>query len=144
MNGKEEKLLVKNISIDKQLNKNVFINHFKDDLMPYDNNDEVFIFSKKHSIYDMEFWIIVGFEKNNIQYIELENADKDLTNSYANWSNYKVKLKKEKHDQWLMQLLGDPDIINDNEIIYNLPWGMVTSYVDPRSGSVCIAIRYSY
>ena len=41
----------------------------------------------------MEFWIIVGFEK-------------------------------------------------DNEVIYNLQRGRVTSYVDPRSGNVCIAIRY--
>lgn len=144
LNRKEEKILVNNISIDKQLNKTAFINYFKDDLMPYGNNDEVFIFSKKYSIYNMEFWIVLGFEKDNIQYLELENADKDLSNSYSNWSNYKVKLKKESHDEWLKKLLGAPDVIKDNEVVYNLQWGMVTSYVDPRSGNVSISIRYRY
>jgi hypothetical protein len=107
-------------------------------------NEEIFIFSKKYSIYDVEFWIVVGFEKDNIQYVELENADKDLSNSYSNWSNYKVKLKKDSHDKWLKKLLDVPDIIKDNEVIYNLQWGMVTSYIDPRSGNVCISIRYRY
>ncbi|MDD9149981.1 hypothetical protein OYT88_15625 [Sporolactobacillus sp. CQH2019] len=144
MNRIEEKLPVNNISIDKQLDKNSFINYFKDDLMPYNSNEDLFIFSKKYSIYDIEFWIIVGFKKENIQYVELENADENLSNSYANWSNYKVKLKKDSHDNWLKKLLGFPDIIRDNEVIYNLQWGKVTSYVDPKSGNVCISIRYRY
>ena len=115
MNRNEEKLYVNNVIIDKQINKNSFINQFKDYLMPYDDNDDVFIFNDKNDIYDMEFWIVVGFTKEYVKYIELENADKKFSNSYFNWSTYKVKLKKESHDNWLKKLLQEPDIIKDNE-----------------------------
>lgn len=144
MDRKKEEIIVNNIVIDKKLNKNKFINYFAHDLMPYDSNDEIFVFSKSYKIYDMGFWVIVGFDKDNIVYIELENSDESLSNSYSSWSNNKVKLKRQSHNEWLKKRLGAPDIIKDNDTIYKLQWGTVTSYVDPRSGNVSISIRYSY
>lgn len=142
VNRNEENLIINNITVNRQLDKKSFISYFNNDLMPYSDGDQVVVFNKSYRIEDMDFWIIVGFENDNIVSIELENSDKNLRNSYSNWSNNRVKLKKESHDVWLKKLLGDPDIVKDNEIIYNLQWGTITSYVDPRSGSVCISLRY--
>lgn len=91
--------------------------------MPYSDNDNVLVFSKSCRIYDLDFWGVVGFDNDNIVYIELENLDKKLRNSYSNWSNDRVRLKKQSHDKWLKKLLGTPDNVKDNEVIYNLEWG---------------------
>lgn len=142
MNRNQEDLMINNIVVNRQLNKNSFISFFNTELMPYSDNEDVLVFSKSYRIDDLDFWIVVGFNNDNIVYIELENSDERLRNSYSNWSNNRVSLKKQSHDKWLDKLLGTPDNVKDNEIIYNLEWGTITSYVDPRSGNVCIAIRY--
>ena len=142
MNKSQGDLRINNIIVNEQINKNTFISYFKSYLMPYSENDNVLVFSKSYNIDDMDFWIVVGFDNGNIAYVELENSDEKLKNSYSNWCNNKVNLKKKSHDQWLKKILGTPDEVKDNEIIYNLNWGIVTSYIEPRSGSVCITIRY--
>lgn len=142
MNRNEENLTINNVNVNRKLKKSSFISFFKNDLMPYSDNDNVLVFSNNYRIDGLDFWIVVGFEGDNILYIELENSDAKLKNSYSNWSNNRVKLKKESHDKWLEKLLGSPDEVKDNQVIYNLKWGTITSYVDPRSGNVCISIRY--
>lgn len=90
MNRNQENLTINNIVVNRQLNKNSFISFFNAELMPYSDNDDVLVFSKSYRIDDLDFWIVVGFNNDNIVYIELENSDEKLRNSYSNWSNNRV------------------------------------------------------
>jgi len=139
-----EDIGLNDIQINRQLNRNFFLQYFNNKLMPYNQDTEIFTFKIVKSIENMNFWIVIGFSGNRITYIELENADENLTNDYTNWSNYKVQKKKESHDKWVKKLLGEPDETSNGNLRYDFNWGIVSSYLDPRSGTAAISIRYKY
>lgn len=72
----------------------------------------------------------------------MKKADPKLKNSYDNWSDDKVELKRKSHDEWLINQLGKPHERKLSGIKYNYTWGEVLSYYDPRGGDIGIAINY--
>lgn len=136
-------LIINNKEIYHGMNSGSFMNIFSSEVNTYANGDiERYNFKNPHIINELSFWIRTVFKKSYISSIELKNADPKLKNSYENWSEDKVEIKRKSHDEWLINQLGHPTEINQANIEYNYSWGEVLSYYDPRSGDIGIIINY--
>ncbi|WKB35762.1 hypothetical protein QS257_20720 [Terrilactibacillus sp. S3-3] len=139
----EGKIIIRNKEIYHKMNSESFINIFSSEVNNYVNGDiERLILKNPQTIDGLLFWIRIVFKKNLILSIELKNADPFLKNSYDNWSDDKVELKRKSHDEWLIKQLGQPHEKELSCIKYNFLWGEVLSYYDPRSGDTGIVINY--
>lgn len=136
------KLDIHGIILDNNIKKMEFVNKFEIYLLSNNINSKMFVFKNPVLIDNLNFWIVVHFKNDSVSIIELENADESLKNSYGNWSNYRVEKKKESHDLWLAKNFGQPSDKKGKSIIYYLPFGQITSYIDEKSGEVGIAIEY--
>ncbi|WP_226668915.1 hypothetical protein [Metabacillus litoralis] len=142
MDGKSGEILILNTIINKTLDKNVFIKNLGVFLEDIKEEQDVFEFKDAVEIESMRFWTWIIFNHNHVASIMLENADKDLLNSYTNWSNHNVKKKRQLHDEWLIGNLGSDYEKTPTSIIFKRNWGEVTSYTDMKSGEVRISVVY--
>lgn len=139
----EGKIIINNKEICYRMDSRIFINIFSSEINSYANGDiERYNFKNPQIIDGLSLWIKVVFKKKIISSIELKNADPKLKNSYDNWSDNKVELKRKSHDEWLINQLGQPHERKLPCIQYNYIWGEVLSYYDPRGGDIGIAINY--
>lgn len=140
----EGKIVINNKEICYRMDSENFINMFSCKINSYSNGDiERYNYKNPQIIDEVSFWIRIVFKNKIISSIELRNADPKLKNSYENWSNDKVELKRKSHDEWLINQLGQPDERKLPCIKYNYVWGEVLSCYDPRGGDIWIAINYN-
>jgi len=90
----------------------------------------------------LDFWVTIRFFNSYIRSIELKNADPALKNSYDNWSDDRMKRKRDSHDHWLVSQLGIPHEKSLQGIEYHFNWGDIISYYGPSSGDTGISIDY--
>lgn len=120
-----------------------FFNIFLHEVNNYANGDiERYNFKDPQLINRISLWIKIVFKNKIISSIEMKNADPTLRNSYNNWSDDKVELKRKSHDELLITILGEPNERKLSCIKYNYSWGEILSYYDPRSGDTGISINY--
>lgn len=133
-------LEINNIIIDKNTTKKKFKSQFINDIKSYIN--DVYNFKQPVNIKSLDLWVEVLFDGENIKRVEMKNADPKLRNSYDNWSNNKVELKRKSHDEWLIRQLGEPHERKLPAIKYKYSWGEILSYYDPRSGDTGVVVNY--
>ena len=139
----EGKIIINNKEIYYGMNSGSFTKLFSSEINSYSNGDiERYNFKNPQTIDGLLLWIRIVFKKNIISSIELKNADPKLKNSYDNWSDDKVELKRKSHDEWLINQLGQPHERKLSSIKYNYTWGEALSYYDPKGGDIGIAINY--
>jgi len=143
MGLKDGKLIINNNEIYNGMNSGDFINIFSSEVNSYANGEiERYNFKQPQIIDGLALWIRMVFKKKYISSIELKNADPKLKNSYENWSDDNVELKRKSHDEWLINQLGQPADRKPTGIEYNYTWGNVLSYYDPRGGDTGIKLHY--
>lgn len=133
---------INNEEINNSINKEAFINAFKNELISPNLNSNMFVFRNSIKINDIEFWMIVHFYNNKVRSVELENSAKDLDNSYNDWSNYRAAKKKESHDHWMIKVFQISNRNKTNDLEFNSKWGSVISWEDRKSGQIEILINY--
>ncbi|BCN32396.1 hypothetical protein [Anaeromicropila herbilytica] len=140
----EGKIIINNKEIFYKMDSESFINLFSDEINSYVNGDiERYNFRNPQIIDGVLLWIKIIFRKKIISSIELKNADSKLKNSYDNWSNTKMELKRKSHDEWLINQLGQPHESKLSCIKYNYTWGEALSYSDLKGGDIAIAINFN-
>ena len=140
----EGEIIICNKEIFHGMSNETFIKLFLSEVNSYVNGDiERYNFKNPKIIDRIPFWLKVVFIKKDISSVELKNADPKLKNSYDNWSNEKVELKRKSHDEWLINQLGEPTERNLPSIKYLYTWGEILSYFDPKSGDTGIIINYN-
>lgn len=90
--------------------------------------------SRRHFILGHEVNVTFNFFKDSLKMFgfALENEHgRDLE-----------QLKK-KHDNFLRNLLGDPQKKNEILVAYEFAWGSITSQIDPRGGSCSIGFNWT-
>lgn len=139
----EGKIIIKNKEINDGMNSSEFISVFSSEVNSYVNGDSKrFNFINPQIINGLSLWVKIVFNKEFLRSIELKNADPTLKNSYENWSDNNVELKRKSHDEWLMNQLGQPSETKPGGINYNYTWGEILSFYDPRGGDTGILINY--
>lgn len=137
------KILIDDKEICYEMDSKSFTDMFSCKINNYTNGDiERYNFINPQIINELSLWVKIVFIKKTISSIELKNADPSLKNSYDNWSDAKVKLKRKIHDEWLIKQLGEPHERKLPCIKYNYSWGEILSYSDPRGGDIGISINY--
>ena len=131
---------INNILIDKNTTKKEFNSQFINDIKSYISDE--YNFKQPINIKSLDLWVEVIFNDEIIKRVEMKNSDPKLKNSYDNWSNYKVELKRKSHDEWLVRQLGEPHERDLPCIKYYYSWGEILSYYDPRSGDTGIVVNY--
>lgn len=145
MNRLESKIKIDDRDIDNTTTKSEFISLFQNELRKYNDKSKIFRFKSPLKIEGFNSWILVAFNNlEKINFIQINDANPELVNSYENWSNYKAKLIKESQDNFMKSILGEPDNIRPGAIEYLFDWANITSYEDPRSGDSAISIRFIY
>jgi len=143
MGLKDGTILVNNNEIFNGMKSDVFKNIFSSEINSYANGEiERFNFKNPQILDGLALWIRIVFKKKTISSIELKNADPKLKNSYENWSDDNVELKRKSHDEWLINQLGQPVERKPAGIEYNYTWGNVISYYDLRGGDTGIKLNY--
>lgn len=143
MGLKDGKLIINNNEIYNGMNSGDFKNIFSSEVNSYANGEiERYNFKQPQIIDGLALWIRMVFKKKYISSIELKNADPKLKNSYENWSDDNVELKRKSYDEWLINQLGQPADRKPAGIEYNYTWGNVLSYYDPRGGDTGIKLHY--
>ena len=143
MRLKDGKVLINNNEIFKGMKSDNFKNIFSSEVNSYANGEmERYNFKNPQIIDGLAFRVGIVFKKNSISSIELKNADPKLKNSYENWSDDNVELKRKSHDEWLINQLGQPDERKPAGIEYHYTWGHVISYYDSRGGDTGIRLNY--
>ncbi|PGT77468.1 hypothetical protein [Bacillus sp. AFS040349] len=139
----EGKIIINSNKLYNGMNSESFIYTFSFDVNSYVNGDiERYNFINPQLIDGLSFWIRIVFKKKCISSIELKNADPKLKNSYDNWEDDKLELKRKSHDEWLINQLGQPTERKRAILKYDFTWGEVLSYYEPRGGDTGIAINY--
>lgn len=139
----EGKIIINNKEIFHGMSSGSFINIFSSEVNSYVNGDiERYNFKNPQIIDGLPLWLRIVFKKKCISSIELKNADPKLKNSYDNWSEDKIELKRKSHDEWLINQLGEPTERKLACIKYDYTWGEILSYFDPKGGDTGIAINY--
>ncbi|MFT5875608.1 MAG: hypothetical protein ACI8WT_004602 [Clostridium sp.] len=142
MNRVDSNIKIDGKEIDNTTTKCEFISLFYNELRKHNDKTKVFRFKNSIEIEGFNSWIIVAFnDLDKLSFIQINDANPELVNSYENWSNYKAKLTKESQDNFIKSILGKPDNIRPGSIEYLLDWATITSYEDPRSGDSAISIR---
>ncbi|MBU3102436.1 MULTISPECIES: hypothetical protein [Clostridium] len=145
MNRLESKIKIDDRDIDNTTTKSEFISLFQNELRKYNDKSKIFRFKSPLKIEGFNSWILVAFNNlEKINFIQINDANPELVNSYENWSNYKAKLIKESQNNFMKSILGEPDNIRPGAIEYLFNWANITSYEDPRSGDSAISIRFIY
>ena len=145
MNRLESRIKIDDRDIDNTTTKSEFISLFQNELRKYNDKSKIFRFKSPLKIEGFNSWIMVVFNNiEKIDFIQINDANPELINSYENWSNYKAKLIKESQDNFIKSILGKPDNIRPGAIEFLLNWANITSYEDPRSGDSAISIRFIY
>lgn len=140
----EGKIIINNKEIYNGMSSVSFKNSFLADVNSYINgNIERDNFKSPQMIEGLLLWVKVIFKNNILSSIELKNSDINLKNSYDNWSDDKVKLKRKSHDEWLINNLGQPHDRMPVALKYIYNWGEIVSYYDPKGGDSGILITYS-
>jgi len=143
MGLKDGTILVNNNEIFNGMKSDIFKNIFSSEINSYANGEiERFNFKNPQILDGLALWIRIVFKKKTISSIELKNADPKLKNSYENWSDDNVELKRKSHDEWLINQLGQPEERKPAGIEYNYTWGNVISYYDSRGGDTGIKLNY--
>lgn len=139
----EGKIIINNKEIYYGMNSGSSIKLFSSEVNSYINGDiERYKFKNPQTIDELLLWIRIVFKKNIISSIELKNANPKLKNSYDNWSESRVELKRKSHDECLINHLGQPHERKLSTLKYNYTWGKALSYYDPRGGDIGILINY--
>ncbi|MHC5215097.1 hypothetical protein ACYSNR_00410 [Enterococcus sp. LJL128] len=141
MNNEDGSILIGDIRIYPFMEEQHFIQLFKE-LLRRDNYSGVKMLNKPVLISGLFFWFTAVFKEDTLKGINLSNADKNLQNSYADWSNERNRLKRLSHDTWLEEQLGKPYEKTATAIIFKRSWGEVTSYTDMKGGGVEISLYY--
>ncbi|MDG5471456.1 hypothetical protein P6709_06830 [Jeotgalibacillus sp. ET6] len=143
MNLNLGKIIINNNEIFSGMNSGDFLSIFSSEVNSFGNGDiERYHFIQPQIIGGLSFWIKIVFKKKHISSIELKNADPKLKNSYDNWSDDRIVLKRKSHDEWLITTLGQPTERKPSGIKYNYAWGEILSYYDLKGGDTGIVINY--
>ena len=117
---------------------------FLKDVNSYINgNIERYNFKSPQIIKGLSVWVKIIFKDSFLSSIEMKNADLKLKNSYYNWSYDKVELKRESHNNWLTNNLGEAHEKLPVNLIYRYSWGKIESYYDPKASDSGILITYN-
>ena len=139
----EGKIIINNKEIYSGIDTEGFRKLFFMDVNSYINgNIERYNFKSPQTIVGLSLCIKIIFKDTFISSIELKNADVNLKNSYDNWSDDKVELKRKSHDEWLINNLGEPHEKLPVALRYMYSWGKVESYYDPKAADSGILITY--
>lgn len=140
----EGKIIVNNKQIYSGMDSESFKNLFLKEVDSYINGSiERYNFKSPQIVKGLLFWVKIVFKENCISSIEMKNADSNLKNSYDNWSDDKVELKRKSHDEWLINNLGQPHEKLPVALRYIYNWGNIVSYYDPKAADSGILITYS-
>jgi len=143
MGLKDGTILINNNEIFNGMKSNNFKNIFSSEVNSYANGEiERYNFKNPQIIEGLALWVRIVFKKKSISSIELKNADPKLKNSYENWSDDNVELKRKSHDEWLINQLGQPEERKPAGIEYNYTWGNIISYYDTKGGDTGIKLNY--
>ena len=138
------KIVIDNKEIYSGMNSEIFKKYFLMDVNSYINgNIERYNFKSPQVINNLSLWVEVIFKDSLISSIEMQNADLKLKNSYDNWNDDKVELKRKSHNNWLMNNLGQPHEQLLGSLRYRYGWGQIESYYDIKAADSGILITYS-
>ena len=138
------KIIINNKEIYNGMDSVSFKKLFLTDVNSYINGSiERDNFKSPQMIGGLLLWVKVIFKNNIISSIEIKNADSKLKNSYDNWCDDKVELKRKSHDEWLVNNLGQPHETMPVSLKYTYNWGEIVSYYDPKGGDSGILITYN-
>ena len=90
----------------------------------------------RHEISGVVFIVTVYFYNELLESVNLSSVDKESSASWSDWSEQKELKKKEIHDRWLKNILGNAS--------FNYKWGEVWSGYDSKAGFSSIEIRYAW
>lgn len=139
----EGKVIIDNKEIYDGMDSGSFKKLFSTDVNGYINGSiERENFKSPKMIEGLLFWVKIIFKNNIISSIEIKNADSKLKNSYDNWCDDRVELKRKSHDEWLINNLGQPNERRAVLLKYIYNWGNIVSYYDPKAGDSGILITY--
>jgi hypothetical protein len=90
----------------------------------------------KHEISGLGFTVTVYFYDELLESISMSSVNDELGTSWSDWSEQKELKRKELHDRWLKNILGNRSPHHK--------WGEVWSGYDAKGGFSSIEIRYSW
>ncbi|MGL4106694.1 MULTISPECIES: hypothetical protein [Clostridium] len=138
------KIVINNKEIYSGMDSESFKKIFLIDVNSYTNgNIERYNFKSPQIIDGLSLWVKIIFKDSFLSSIEMKNADLKLKNSYDNWSDDKVELKRESHNNWLINNLGEAHEKLPVALIYRYSWGKIESYYDPKAADSGILITYN-
>lgn len=138
------KIVINNKEIYSGMDSESFKKVFLMDVNSYINgNIERYNFKSPQIIEGLSLWVKIIFKDSFLSSIEMKNADLKLKNSYDNWSDDKVELKRESHNNWLINNLGEAHEKLPVVLRYIYSWGKIESYYDPKAADSGILITYN-
>jgi hypothetical protein len=90
----------------------------------------------RHEISGLVFIVIIYFYDELLESVNLTSVNDKSSESWSDWSEQKELERKEIHDRWLKNILGNASS--------NYKWGEVWSDYDSKAGFSSIEIRYSW
>lgn len=120
--------------INCKLTKSDFISSILfDEATSKEVNSYTHYYLKPKNIENVKFQINLIFNPNG-KILNVFLGIYETDNPWENWSGSHELKRKELHDKWLEENLGNPP--------YDYSWGTVSSTYDPRSGSSTITFTY--
>ena len=90
---------------------------------------------------DRTFLVRVSFEGERLDGYTLTDADPRFGSSFDDWSSKKELARRDAHDAWLRQELGDGGGKGPG-LSHSRPWGEAWSSYDAAGGAASIGVRF--
>ncbi len=131
-----------NITVSPLLHHTDFISDFpKEKIIQIRDMKNGYIwYDMREKIYDHKIPVQLCFNpQGNLEFVELypQSFDLNAIQHWEDWTPEEAEKDKKYCDEWLMRFCG----LHGGENLF--PWGSVSSYLDPRSCSSSIWIRYT-
>lgn len=104
--------------------------------------DKVFIAKNPMIFHGLTFWTNIYTSKSIIYKIELSNADEKYALNYNSMNTETISELRRENDNFLINIMGNPDIKTLSGIEYDFIWGKILSYYDNKSAEAGIVIQY--
>ncbi|KAF6563686.1 hypothetical protein G9G63_13220 [Paenibacillus sp. EKM202P] len=92
------------------------------------------------------FFVSVCFKDTTLIVVEISLQGNEFPTSWDNWSEEGERKRQREHDHLLEQHLSMKPSYRQTKpypyMEYELNWGKISSYFDPRSGNTAIAFKY--
>ena len=87
------------------------------------------------------FLVRVSFQGERLDGYTLTDKDPRFGSSWDDWSSKKELARRDAHDAWLSQALGDGGGKGPG-LAYTLPWGKAWSSYDAAGGAAAIGVSF--